>query len=143
MGLDRSRVGWAAVRIRRSTVIWTGIAVVLISGIAYWEIARPWFNHWGATGEEVRESVPGDVLVTRPDFVSTRAITIHAPASAVWPWVVQMGQNRGGFYSYSGLQNLAGSGIRNTDRIDPALQNLRVGDDFRVHAKMPPLTVAS
>jgi hypothetical protein len=54
-----------------------------------------------------------------------------------------MGQDRGGFYSYQGLQNLAGSGVHNIDRIDPALQNLKVGDDFRLHAKMPPLKVAA
>jgi hypothetical protein len=115
----------------------------LVAGVLYWVIGKPWMDHWGATAEEVRESLPGDAIVKRPDFTSTRAITIHAAASAVWPWVVQMGQGRGGFYSYEFLQNLAGSGIHNTGRIEPSLQNLKVGDDFRLHARMPPLRVAA
>ena len=63
-----------------------------------------------------------------PRIASTRAITIQAPAAAVWPWLVQMGQGRGGLYSYDGLENLVGCDIQSADRILPEFQNLQVGD---------------
>ena len=59
---------------------------------------------------------------------TTNAITIHAPAGAIWPWLVQMGQVRGSFYTYTWVENLLGAKITNLDSIDPALQNLEVGD---------------
>lgn len=72
--------------------------------------------------------MPGDELILRPILHSTRAITIAAAPEAVWPWLVQMGQSRGGFYSYDWLENLAGLDIHNSDRIVPELQKLKVGD---------------
>jgi hypothetical protein len=89
--------------------------------------ARPWFLRWGAMDEEVGGSWPGDELTPRPASTATRAITIHAPAEAVWPWIVQIGQDRGGFYSYTWLENLFGARIRNADRILPHLTR-EVGD---------------
>ena len=64
-------------------------------------------------------------------MTTTRAITIDAPPEAVWPWLVQMGQGRGGFYSYDWLENLFGLGIHNADRIEPDWQELAVGDQLR------------
>ena len=64
-------------------------------------LLRPyWYSHWGATGEERRRHWPGDELVKVPGH-STRAVTIHAPVEAIWPWIMQIGQDRGGFYSYT------------------------------------------
>jgi hypothetical protein len=71
--------------------------------------ARPWFLRWGATDEEIGRSWPGDELSPDPVSEATRAITIHAPVEAVWPWLVQIGQDRGGFYSYTWLENLFGA----------------------------------
>jgi hypothetical protein len=99
---------------------------------AYRLAVRPWHRHWGATDEEVRRVWPGDELVPDPAFESTRAITIDAPAEAVWPWLVQIGQGRGGFYSYAWLENLVGAAIHNADRIVPAWQTLHVGDTVRM-----------
>jgi hypothetical protein len=65
-------------------------------------------------------------------LVSTRAITIQAPADAIWPWLVQMGQGRGGLYSYERLENLAGCDMHNADRIIPEHQHLEVGDKVRI-----------
>jgi hypothetical protein len=64
----------------------------------------------------------------------TRALTVDAPPSDVWPWMVQMGAGRGGLYSYDWLENLAGLGIHSTDRIVPELQDLEEGDTFPLEA---------
>ena len=75
---------------------------------AYLAVGRPLMLHWGANCEEVHKRLPGDELVAGPGVQSTRAVTIDAPVDAVWPWLAQLGQDRGGFYSYEGLENLAG-----------------------------------
>jgi hypothetical protein len=93
---------------------------------------RSWYNCWGATAEEVARSLPGDELVTAPLMGYTRAITICAHAATIWPWLVQIGQGRGGLYSYEGLENLAGCRIRNVGRILPEFQDLKVGDLIRL-----------
>src|SRR3954467_14058608 len=92
-------------------------------------VFRPWFLTWGATPEEARSSLPGDEVVgaARSDS-TTRAITIHAPVSTVWPWVAQLGQDRGGFYSYEVLEDLAGCSMENADRIHPEFQAWKAGD---------------
>jgi hypothetical protein len=94
----------------------------------YLLIVRPWHLSWGATDEDVRKSLPGDELVPYPTLESTRAVTIRAPAEEVWRWLVQLGQDRGGFYSYDRLENLAGADIHNVERIVPEMQHLKVGD---------------
>ena len=88
---------------------------------------------WGATDEELARPWPGDefVPVARGGF--THAITIHAPARQVWPWVAQIGQDKGGFYSYEFLENLVGCNIHNADRLVPAWQQVKVGDLLRLH----------
>ncbi len=82
----------------------------------------------GATRAEQIGSLVGDALVPVADLVATRAIDIAAPPDAVWPWLVQIGQGRGGFYSYDALENLVGLGIHSADRIVPQWQDLAVGD---------------
>jgi hypothetical protein len=88
----------------------------------------PWHRRWGATDDEVRMTLPGDELVAEPRERCTRAITIDAPPSAVWPWVIQLGADRGGFYSYDSLENLFGLGIHSAERIVPEWQHREVGD---------------
>src|SRR5690606_41597954 len=68
--------------------------------------SRPWQERWGATEEEARRPLPGDELLHDADDQVTRAITIQAPAEEVWRWLVQIGADRGGFYSYDVLENL-------------------------------------
>ena len=72
-----------------------------------------------------------------PRLDATHAITIRASAEEIWPWLVQMGQGRGGFYSYDWLENLFGCDIHNADRITPQFQDLKVGDGVRLHPKIP------
>ncbi len=95
-------------------------------------LLRPAMQRWGATDAEVHRILPGDDLIPTPQYVATRAITIRARAGAVWPWLVQMGQGRGGFYSYDWLENLAGLDIRSADRIIPELQHLDPGEIIRL-----------
>lgn len=97
--------------------------------------------HWGATGAEVRGALPGDELVSPAEVTTTRAITVGAPAAAVWPWIAQLGQGRGGFYSYDAVENLLGLDIHSAERIVPEWQSVEVGMQIRLAAEVP-LTAA-
>lgn len=111
-----------------------GIAILLVVVILsmYHALLRPWHRNWGATEKEVNRQLPGDDLVPEPSDETTRAVTVNAPADDVWPWIVQLGQGRGGFYSYTWLENLAGAGIHNINRIVPEFQHLEEGDSIRM-----------
>lgn len=93
--------------------------------------ARWWFMRWGAELAEVNEVLPGDELIGNPTMVTTRAITINARPEAIWPWLVQMGQDRGGLYSYDWLESLFGLHFHNADHIVPEWQHLTIGDQIR------------
>jgi hypothetical protein len=92
--------------------------------------ARPRIMASGTTWDEVVRPLPGDDLIANPLYVTTRAITIAAPAAAVWPWLVQLGQNRGGFYTYDWLENLFRLDIHSADEIHAEWQDPRQGLDF-------------
>jgi hypothetical protein len=101
---------------------------LLASLAAGWLAFWAWIRRWGAGPAEARGSLPGDELVPHAQMDATQAIDIAAPPAAVWPWLAQMGQGRGGFYSYDWLENLFGMKIHNAQRIVPELQRLQVGD---------------
>ncbi len=111
---------------------WPAI-VGIVALVAYLLGVRPWSRSWGATDEEVHRPLPGDELVERAGITMTRAVTIDAPVEAVWPWLAQIGQDRGGFYSYDWLENLAGCHLRNADRIHTEWQHRNVGDVVLLH----------
>jgi hypothetical protein len=98
---------------------------------AYMLFARPAHLSWGATDHESAEPLPGDHLIENANLSATRAITIRASADQVWPWIAQLGQGRGGFYSYDFLENLVGCDIHSADRIVPEWQDVVVGDEVR------------
>jgi hypothetical protein len=86
---------------------WHKLLLLIATGVAVDRVLlRPWYLRWGATDDELRKTWPGDELVEHPGHC-TRAITIHASATSIWPWILQIGQDRGGFYSYTWLENLA------------------------------------
>ena len=85
---------------------------------------RGYRTRWGSTEEEATADLPGDKLVRNPKLRMTWGITINAPIADVWPWVVQMGQGRGGFYTYQFLENIVGCQILNADRILPEHQHI-------------------
>ncbi len=98
---------------------------------------RPRRTRWGATDAEVKKKLPGDELMPHPKWGYTHVVTIKASAAEVWPWIVQMGQGRAGFYSYEFLENLVGCNIHNADRIIPEFQHLQVGESIKLHPKAP------
>jgi hypothetical protein len=118
----------------------SGVPFILMC-LAFSPLLRPWYSRWGATSAEVAMALPGDDLIAQPTIQSTRAITIRAPQAAVWPWLAQMGQGRGGLYSYERLENLVGCQMRNADEIIPALQGLKAGDGIQLDPRQPPLPV--
>ena len=101
-------------------------------GAVYWTTVRPRMLNWGATPAEVNRSLPGDDLLPDAGAESTMAITVDAPPDAIWPWLRQLGQEQGGFYSYQWAENLVGLDIHNADRIVPEWQDLEVGDTVRL-----------
>jgi hypothetical protein len=102
---------------------------------AYLAIGRPLMLHWSANGEEVHTRLPGDETVPGPAVQSTRAVTIEAPVDAVWPWLAQLGQDRGGFYSYESLENLAGCRMHNAEVVHPEWQERRPGEIVYLHPR--------
>jgi hypothetical protein len=131
--LEQSVTSGAVVNVSEATMTIQLIAafgtLLLLTFVFYVLVARPRINHWGATDQEHQATWPGDQLVAQPSFVWTNAITIQAPAAQVWPWLVQLGQGRGGLYSYDWLENLIGCDVHSTDRILPPFQTpLQVGD---------------
>jgi hypothetical protein len=104
-------------------------------------LLRHRFLRWGATTQEQHRALAGDGVLPAADVSTTRAITINAQAADVWPWLAQLGQGRGGFYSYDWLENLIpGVDIHNADRIVPQWQHISVGAEVRLAPEVP-LTV--
>lgn len=105
---------------------------VLLLVAAYWIGIHPWMRNWGSTAAEQQMVLPGDELMPHDSGQSTLAITIDAPADVVWQWLVQVGQDRAGFYTYTWLENLVGADIHNANEIHPEWQHLAIGDAWRL-----------
>jgi len=106
---------------------WAATAVGVAAPWVYATVVRPRFRTWGSTRIERAKRYPGDIEQD-PRLVTTRAVTVQAPAEEVWRWLVQIGQDRGGFYSYDWLENLAGCRLRSAEEIRPEWQDLAAGD---------------
>ena len=109
------------------------LAVLVGAAVTYARRVRPRLLGWGASSEESAATLPGDDLMSSAGVQATRAITVHAPVAAVWPWIAQMGQGRGGLYSYDALENLFGCEMQSAERIVDEWQDVAVGDSFRLH----------
>ncbi len=96
---------------------------------------------WGTVGTEATDPLPGDELVPDPKWSYTLGVAVEAPARAVWPWVAQIGQGRGGFYTYQTLENMVGCKITNTTEILPEYQHPRVGEAIHLHPTAPPMRI--
>ena len=107
------------------------ISYGLLAYLAILIVLRPWQRAWGSDMHERMERLPGDERAGAPQRAGDRAIAIEAPADVVWSWLVQIGQDRGGFYSYASLENAAGVRVTNATQIVPAWQNVREGDFVR------------
>jgi hypothetical protein len=108
-----------------------GCALLAALACMIWFVYRPWAMNWGATDDEIRRSMPGDEIIADPTFNATRAITINARPEEIWPWLLQMGYLRAGFYSYDKLDN---DGVPSAERIIPEFQNLAVGDSIPLNS---------
>jgi hypothetical protein len=123
---------------RRRTRAVVGSAVVgAAAAVGAVAPLRLWCLNWGATADEATAEMPGDDLLPKPDIVSTRAITVDAPASALWPWLVQMGGGRAGAYTYDWIENLMGLNMHSADEILPQFQDLHLGDVLPVGSGGP------
>ena len=112
--------------LKRGTLTFGAIGV---AAVLYRRMLRGPILNWGATDAEADARLPGDELLEAADGVATRAITIDAPASAVWPWIAQIGPSpRGGAYTYDWIENLLGLNMHSTDRVLPEYQHPEVGD---------------
>ena len=103
------------------------VCATVVVVVAYLLVLRPWQLRWGATNEELERPMPGDDLVTNPDLDATRGVTVDARPEEIWPWLVQIGHRRAGFYSYDRLDN---AGIPSAERILAEFQDIKIGDEI-------------
>lgn len=107
--------------------------VMLPVVLLYWFPLRRWFARWGTTPDDLTRVMAGDDVIVNPTHSATHAVTVDAPPEAIWPWLVQMGYQRGGLYSYDWLDRLFGFLDRpSADRVLPEFQHLAVGDRIRL-----------
>ena len=104
------------------------LALLAVLLAVYVFALHPWMMSWGATPAEQQMALPGDELINQEPIRVTRAITVNAPPDKVWPWLMQIGQDRAGFYSYDWLENLFGGDMRRVDEIRPEWQQRHVGE---------------
>lgn len=95
----------------------------------------PFLAHWGSHPDEYTQKLAGDHWIPLPLYRTTRSVLIQAEPKRVWPWLLQIGQNRSGFYSYTILENLFGLRIHNTQELFPEWQQLQIGDLVKLHPK--------
>ena len=134
----------ASVGVLVALIVWLGPAAGVLVGLviaaavilSYLAVIGPWQRQWGATPDEVVRSLPGDELLRSDAPSTTRAITIEAPPELVFPWLLQIGYGRGGWYSYDWIDN---DGRPSVARIEPQLQRLRVGDRIEMLPGMGPV----
>ena len=117
--------------------------VFLVLAVVSWPLLRPWLNNLGSRPDEREREWPGDRLLESIDSCATRAVTVHAPAARVWPWLPQFGLGRGGFHSYELLERIGGIDVRNLERIVPELQSLEPDQEVKLHPNAPGLFVDS
>ena len=128
--LDRctdGRLGPASRRRMRAGIV----AATLTAGtVVYRAAVQPWQRHWGATAVEIVQPMPGDaeIFARGGSIIATQAITVAAEPNEVWPWLVQMGVGRGGFYTLTCVENALGLGVTNAEALGPTWQRLAVGD---------------
>ncbi len=103
-----------------------GVAIIIACYLTFF--LKPYRDRWGLSKEEAKRSLPGDGLVIEPKSQFTHAVKINAPMNYVWPWIAQLGQGRGGFYTYEALENMMGLNIYNSDEILSEFQNPDIGD---------------
>jgi hypothetical protein len=130
IGLWRAYGGWPAHPSHGPRWHIAGVAAgtLLLIYVAGSTVLQPWHRTWGSTRAEVLMALPGDPADRDPSLEIQHAVTIDAPPSAVWPWLIQLGQDRAGFYSYDWLERAFGADVHNVFEIRPEWQSRRVGE---------------
>jgi hypothetical protein len=125
-------------------LLWEGIesAVLGLLLLLLWPVGRWWWSNYGSTAAERDGRWPGDHLLDGTAEVYTRAIAIEAPPERVWAWLVQLGLDRAGFYSYELMERALGITVTNYEYIDPAWQTRQAGEPVKFHPKQPGIPVA-
>lgn len=119
----------------RRILLWLVGGLGLLLALYLWFV-WPWISRWGATSEETRQILPGDELIATPALITTKAINIAAPPERVWSWLVQLGVDRGGMYSYLWVENgILRLNVANSNEIRPEWQELQAGDFIRFTPK--------
>jgi hypothetical protein len=117
----------------RITNLFAALIVIILTGILYYFVARPYQLTLGATTDEIQLSMPGDELVFSSHFRATRATTTQGTPEEIWPWLLQMGHNRPGFYAYDILENIGSEqGLRSAEEIIPEFQIFQQGDEVPI-----------
>jgi hypothetical protein len=126
---NRTELGSKAVR------LFSVFALLVTLITIYLFVIRQSQLRWGATAEEIKRAMPGDDLVVNPTFLATRGITIRGRPKDIWPWLVQMGYDRAGFYGYDLIENIGSTtGLHSATSILPALQHPKTGDVLPISA---------
>ena len=115
--------------VKKLLILLAVVIGLVVLGVIATSLLTPWMDRWGATAEEIAATFPGDELVPAPASFVNRAMTIQAPPEAIYPWIVQLDAEKGGWYSYDWLEtNLLRCPMVNADRIHPEWQDRQVGD---------------
>lgn len=113
---------------RRSSRLDSGFVWGGAAALAGYLLVRRWHTRWGATAADIARPMPGDERIPQPTFVTDRAVVIRARPDQIWPWLAQMGEGRGGFYSYDWIDNLLGIRVHSADGLLPGFHDLKQGD---------------
>lgn len=106
-------------------------AALILGMLAANPLLEKWASCWGTPLEIQNARLPGDNILPNPKLITTRSIVIETKQESIWPWLVQIGAGRGGFYSFDGLENLVGCDIHSADRILAEHQMLKRGDEIK------------
>jgi hypothetical protein len=124
------RQEWSMKKFFKIVGILAGLAVLTVMVVV---ALIPWMDRWGATSDEINASYPGDELVLSPRYVYSRVVTVNAAPEEIYPWLVQMGAERGGMYTYSWFEtNILRCELINADRIHEEWQSLKEGDKVKM-----------
>jgi len=122
---------------KKALSVLTGAGLAGAASLAAYVFAiRRWHLRWGASDEEINRKMPGDDFISDPSYITNRAITIKAHPEEIWPWLAQMGEGRGGFYTYDWIDRMLGLKVSSATNILPEFQNLEVGDTLDINANM-------
>jgi hypothetical protein len=107
------------------------LTLLLCLSLFYWHSVRGWYLRWGSTDEDLSRAMLGDADIPEPTYSTTLAVTVQAEPQHIWPWLVQMGNSRGGLYSYDWLDRFFGYLDRpSANVVLPEFRNLKVGDEI-------------